>query len=137
MKNFKVTNKRENARVECIFYTRISSILKKDLKPDHPLCRYNIRFPWTHCFIDTGTHTYMNIAEMGNCFSECSFEIRVGNCPFRVCAREWVSVCVCWGFSEFQCLILICTLLLLCLLSDLHISSVFVYILFCHQFLPP
>lgn len=29
MKNFKVTNKRENARVECIFYTRISSILKK------------------------------------------------------------------------------------------------------------
>lgn len=44
--------------------------------------------------------------------------------------RESECLCVCWGFSEFQCLILICTLLLLCLLSDLHISSVFVYILF-------
>lgn len=85
----------------------------------------------------TQEHTYMNIAEMANGCSECSFEIRVGNCPFRVWERVSVSVCVCWGFSEIQCLILICTLLLLCLLSDLHISSVFVYILFCHQFLPP
>lgn len=80
MKNFKVTNKRENARVECIFHTRISSILKKRSLNQSTLSVDTTSVSLERIVLLTQAHTYMHIAEMGNGCSECSFEIRVGNC---------------------------------------------------------